>query len=71
MSTASNTLITRVFKTGATLITESPDMRGLTVEQVKQLLKSSYPEVAHATIRERTEGETLVIEFLPQVGRKG
>ena len=71
MAASSNTPLARVFKTGATIITESPDMRGLTVEQVKQLLKSSYPEVAHATVRERIEGETLVIDFLPQIGKKG
>lgn len=71
MSTSFKTPMSRVFKTGATIITESPDMHGLSIEQVKQLLKSSYPEVAHATIRERVEGEVRVIEFLPQVGRKG
>ncbi len=71
MSTTPHTPLQRVFKTGATLITEAPDMQGLTVEQVKQLLKSSYPEVAHATVRERVDGDTLIIEFLPMAGRKG
>jgi len=63
--------LTRVFKTGTTLITESAEMRGLTIDQIKHLLKTSYPEVAHATVRERVEGETLVIEFLPIAARKG
>lgn len=42
-------------------------------EQVRDLLKTSYPEIANATIRERTEGENglRVVEFLPQPGRKG
>jgi len=71
MSTSHNTPSIRVFKTGTTLITESPEMRGLTIDQIKHLLKTSYPEVAHATVRERVEGETLVIEFLPIAARKG
>ena len=71
MSTSHNTPSIRVFKTGSTLITESPEMRGLTIDQIKQLLKTTYPEVAHATVRERVEGETLVIEFLPIAARKG
>ena len=71
MATSSNTSLTRLFKTGTTVITESVDMRGLSVEQVKQLLKASYPEVAHATVRERVDGDTLIVEFLPQAGRKG
>ena len=62
---------TRIFKTGSTIITETPEMHDLSVEQIRTLLKTTYPEVAHATIRERTEGETLVIEFLPVAGRKG
>jgi PRTRC genetic system protein C len=62
---------TRIFKTGSTLITETPEMRDQSIEQVRQLLKTTYPEIAHATVRERTEGDTLVVEFLPVAGRKG
>lgn len=65
----------RVFKIGATRIVEDPSMSGLSNEQVRDLLKSGYPEIANATLRERTfeEGENRrrVVEFLPQPGRKG
>lgn len=63
--------VIRVFKTGSTVITESPEMHDLSVEQIRGLLKTTYPEIAHATVRERTEGATQVVEFLPQAGRKG
>lgn len=46
-------------------------MSALTNEQVRDLLKTSYPEVANATFREREEGDLRVVEFLPQPGRKG
>lgn len=40
-------------------------------EQVRDLLKTSYPEIANATLREREENGLRVVEFLPQPGRKG
>ena len=63
----------RVFKIGATLIVEDPSIAGTTNEQVRDLLKTSYPEIANATIRERADSESglRVVEFLPQPGRKG
>lgn len=61
----------RVFKTGATRIVEDETMVGLTNEQVRDVLKRSYPEVAHATIREREQDGLRIVEFLPQPGRKG
>ncbi len=62
----------RVFKTGAIRIVEDANMAGLSNEEVRALLKSSYPEVANATIREsQLEDGTSLIEFLPQPGRKG
>ena len=63
---------TRIFKTGTTKIVEDESMKGLTTEQVRDILKRTYPEVANATIREQTlaDGQILV-EFLPQPGRKG
>ena len=62
----------RIFKTGTTKIVEDESMQGLTNEQVRDILKRTYPEVANATLREQTleDGRTLV-EFLPQPGRKG
>jgi hypothetical protein len=63
---------TRIFKTGSTLITEAPEMRDLSNDEIKNLLKHSYPEVANATIRETPQADgTLLIEYLPLVGRKG
>ncbi len=38
---------------------------------VRDVLKTSYPEIANATIREREEYGLRVVEFLPQPGRKG
>ena len=63
---------TRIFKTGTVRIVEDESTRGLNNEEVRSLLKTTYPEIANATIREVTtaEGQT-VVEFLPQPGRKG
>lgn len=62
----------RIFRTGATRIVEDDSLRGLDNEAVRAILKVTYPEIAHATIREVTndDGQT-VVEFLPQPGRKG
>ncbi len=65
------TELTRVFKIGSTRIVENDTTRGKAADAVQSLLKAAYPEVANATIRERTEGEYQVVEFLPQPGRKG
>ena len=70
--TDQNTLQSRVFVIGATRIVEDDSTRGLTAEQVRNLVKSAYPEVAHATIRERdTDEGQHVVEFMPMAGRKG
>jgi hypothetical protein len=61
----------RVFKIGATRIVEDPSMSDISNEDVRTLLKTSYPEIANATIRERDENGLRVVEFLPQPGRKG
>jgi PRTRC genetic system protein C len=61
----------RVFKIGTTRIVEDPSMSALSNEQVRDLLKTSYPEIANATIREREENGLRIVEFLPQPGRKG
>ena len=62
----------RIFKTGATRIVEDETMAGHSIDEVKDILKSSYPEVAHATVRQTTlEDGTQLVEFLPQPGRKG
>jgi hypothetical protein len=42
----------RIFKIGTTTIIEDETMTVLDLDGVKQILQSSYPEVAHATVRE-------------------
>ena len=71
MNDQNENLSSRVFKIGATRVVETESMSGLTNEQVRELLKISYPEVANATLREREENGLRVVEFLPQPGRKG
>lgn len=61
----------RVFKIGAARIVETEATSGLSSDQVRELLKTTYPEVANATVRERDENGLRVVEFLPQPGRKG
>lgn len=67
-----NNSLPRIFKTGTIRIVEDESMRGLSNEEVRNVLKATYPEIANATLREVTsdEGQT-VVEFLPQPGRKG
>jgi hypothetical protein len=62
----------RVFKIGATRIVADASMMALDPEQIRTLLKISYPEVTHATIRETTlEDGTQLLEYISQPGRKG
>ncbi len=62
----------RIFKIGTTRIVEDDSLNGLDGEGVRALLKGRYPEITHATIREVTlESGQVLIEFLPQPGRKG
>ena len=65
--------LTRVFKIGANRVVEDEATARLTNEQVRGLMKATYPEVANATIRERTDPDVniQIVEFLPQPGRKG
>lgn len=62
----------RIFKTGSTRIVADASMQAMTNEQVQALLQRTYPEVANATLRERTlDDGSILVEFLPQPGRKG
>jgi hypothetical protein len=63
--------ITRLFKIGSTRIVEDESMAGLSIEAVRDRLVRLYPEVANAHYRERQEGDTLFVEFIPRPGRKG
>jgi hypothetical protein len=69
--TEQTNLTPRVFKIGATRIIEDASLSGRSSEEVREILKRTYPEVAHATIREREENGLRVIEFLPRPGHKG
>lgn len=62
----------RIFKIGTTTIVEDESLAGKTLDEIKDILKESYPEITHATVRERTlEDGTQVIDVLPKPGRKG
>lgn len=71
MTDQNPTPLPRVFKIGATHIVEDASMADATNEQIADLLRTSYPEVANAVVRERGENGLRIVEFLPQPGRKG
>lgn len=62
----------RIFKIGATRIVEDASLAERSIDEVKAILQRTYPEIAHATVRETTleDGSTL-FEWLAQPGRKG
>ena len=67
-----NNGIKRAFKIGATTIQADSNMANLDNEQIRAILKRTYPEVAHATMRETTlEDGTIVLHFQAQAGTKG
>ncbi len=63
--------VLRIIKIGATRIVADASMSAIEPEQLRDLLKTTYPEIANATLRERDENGLRVIEFLPQPARKG
>jgi len=70
--TDQNNTPNRIFKIGATIIVADEQTAQMDKEQVRTLLKKSYPEVAHATIREVTlEDGTIALHFIAVPGRKG
>ena len=69
--TNETTPMPRVFKIGATRIVEDASMVGRSNEEIRDLLKRMYPEVAHATIREREQDGMKILDFIPVAGRKG
>jgi hypothetical protein len=67
-----NTTPNRIFRIGVTTIQADASMAHLDHEQIRAVLKRTYPEAAHATIRERTlDDGTTVLDFIPVAGRKG
>ena len=67
-----NTTSNRIFKIGATRIVEDASLSGKSLDEVKAILQRSYPEIAHATVRETMlEDGTKLVEWLAKPGRKG
>ena len=67
-----NTSQPRIFKIGATRIVEDASLAERDLDEVKAILQRTYPEIAHATVRETTlEDGAKLIEWLAQPGRKG
>jgi hypothetical protein len=67
-----NTTPNRIFKIGTTIIQADDSLAHLDNEGVRAILKRTYPEVAHATIRETTlEDGTIAVVFTSVPGRKG
>ncbi|MAU12427.1 MAG: hypothetical protein CL607_21565 [Anaerolineaceae bacterium] len=72
MTEQTNNMQPRIFKIGATTISEDESLAERSLDEIKDVLMHSYPEVAHATVNTRTsEDGTQIIEFLPKPGRKG
>lgn len=69
--TNETTPMPRVFKIGATRIVEDASMVGRSNEEIRDILRRTYPEVAHATIREREQDGMKILDFIPVAGRKG
>ena len=63
--------MTRIFKIGSTKIIEDESTQGLSIDEIRSRLRNTYPEVAQATVREKTKGGVTYVEFLPKPGRKG
>lgn len=61
----------RVFVIGATRIKEDASMAGRSNEEIRDLLKPTYPEVAHATIRETEQDGLRIVTYLARPGHKG
>lgn len=61
----------RVFVIGSTKIVEDASMVGKSIDDIKALLETSYPEVKTATVAEKVENGTTYVQFSPKPGRKG
>lgn len=63
----------RIFKVGETTIVEDESLRDLSNEQVRDMLKRTYPEVIHSDVAVREDRDTglTVVEYKPRPGRKG
>ncbi len=65
--------MTRIFKIGTTTITEDDSLRDLGIDEIREHLKASFPEVSNATVRETVDEENGItyVSFMAAPGRKG
>ena len=72
MTEQTNNTLPRIFKIGTTTIVEDESLSGKSLDQIKDVLKRTYPEVAHATVRETTlEDGSTCYHYINRPGRKG
>jgi len=72
MTEQTNNTLPRIFKIGTTTIVEDESLAGKPLEEIKDILKRTYPEVAHATVRETTlEDGSTCYHYISRPGRKG
>lgn len=69
---ADQVTINRIFKIGSTTIVEDESLAGKSLDDIKVILQHTYPEVAHATVREVTlDDGSICYHYIPVAGRKG
>ena len=62
----------RIFKISSITIVEDESLAGKSLEEIKLILQRTYPEVAHATVRETThEDGRICYHYIARAGRKG
>lgn len=61
----------RVFKIGSKTIEETDTMREMSVDQVRDVLKHTHPELKNATVNTRKDNGQTIVEFMPRAGTKG
>lgn len=61
----------REFHISGNVVKESAATEGMSNDDARKVLQTMYPEVANATIRETNKDGVVIVEFLPQPGRKG
>jgi len=72
MTEQTNNTLPRIFKIGTTTIVEDESLAGKSLDEIKDILKRTYPEVAHATVRETTlEDGSTCYHYINRPGRKG
>jgi hypothetical protein len=60
-----------IFQIGIHKVVADETTAALSVEEARQFLKNTYPEVIHATATERVVDGQRIVVYTPIVGRKG